>query len=314
MTTEKLTALVNTTIKQLTIDSTKILDPKQKFSLDAGDELEINSYQSSVDAHWELELTSPRNGVTKWFAYKPHVIISNSSDDYTKIFYGGLVLDAYKKLEHALKTSVDRGLSEEKGRKIFEVGILPILQSADTFMTATAEGQRELNLHPGRTDIKNAPCAYSVSCVMKYVAEKLGFDKVKEIFNNTFEVDCVQVTGVEKKLRCLGFIYYLKKHYLAPRGAIGVLAGRHNYQNTPHGSDHIYFITKDGSKRTEFPNPANAWDDEQGKPEKGIDGPKWKIKDLHAENLCFFDRVFMQWTNGYTEGFWLPPGIYPLKR
>ena len=112
----------------------------------------------------------------------------------------------------------------------------------------------------------------------------------------------------------LGFIYFFKKDYFAPRGAIGALVGRHQYQGTPHGSDHIYFITKDGSKRTKFPNPENSWDDEHGNHEKGINGEKWQIKDLHAENLDFFDHVYMQWTNGYTEGFWLPPGIYPLKR
>jgi hypothetical protein len=247
-----------------------------------------------------------------------HINIAESplANDYTKTIYDGLVLDAYKNLEHALKTPVDRGLSEEDGRKLFEAGILQVLRSVDTFMEATAEGRQELDLHPGRTDIKKASCAYSVSCVMKYIAKKLELKEVQQLFEKTFETDCVQVTGVEKKLRRLGFIYYLKKDYLAPRGAIGALAGRHPYQGTLHGSDHTYFITKDGSKRTEFPNPdqGNLQDLQEGNPEKGIDGAKWKIKDLHAENLHFFDHVFHQWTNGYTEGFWLPPGVYPLKR
>jgi len=236
------------------------------------------------------------------------------ANDYTKTIYNGLILDAYTNLEHALKTP-DLPLSEEEGRKLFEAGILQVLRSVDTFMEATVEGRKDLKNHGYDIDTYLS-CAYSISCVMKFIAEKLGFDKVKEIFNNTFEVDCVQVTGVEKKLRCLGFIYYLKEHYLAPRGAIGALAGRHNYQNTPHGSDHIYFITKDGSKRTKFPNPdpGNLQDIKDGNPEKIIKEPKWQIKDLHAENLHFFDHVYLQSTNGYTDGFWLPPGIYPLKR
>jgi hypothetical protein len=145
---------------------------------------------------------------------------------------------------------------------------------------------------------------------MKYIAKELGFDKVKNLFNNTFEDDCVQVTGVEKKLRRLGFLYFLKKDYLAPRGAIGARAPRWKYQGTENGSGHIYFITKDGAKRTQFPNPGQ----ENEPAETGINGPKWQIKDLHAENLDFFDHVYIQWENGYTEGFWLPPGIYPLKR
>jgi hypothetical protein len=230
--------------------------------------------------------------------------------DYTKTIHNGLVLDAYKKLQHTQSLPTDHKLTDAEGCQLFEQGILPILQSADTFMTAAAEGKHELNLHPGRTDIKEASCAYSVSCVMKYIAKELKFDKVKNLFNNTFEDDCVQVTGVEKKLRRLGFLYFLKKDYLAPRGAIGARWPRNNQDQ----SDHIYYITKDGAKRTQFPNPENYWDDQQGKHETGINGPKWQIKDLHAENLDFFDHVFMQWENGYTEGFWLPPGIYPLNR
>ncbi len=79
MVTEKIKAKVNTVIKQSTIDSSQITDPTEKFSLDAGETLEINSYKSAANNHWELELTSPVNRVTKWFAYIPHVTIITSS-------------------------------------------------------------------------------------------------------------------------------------------------------------------------------------------------------------------------------------------
>jgi hypothetical protein len=79
MATEKLKALVNTVIKQSTVDTSQITDPTQKFSLTAGVMLEINSYKSAANNHWELELTSPVNGVAKWFAYIPHVTIVTSS-------------------------------------------------------------------------------------------------------------------------------------------------------------------------------------------------------------------------------------------
>jgi hypothetical protein len=75
MAIEKLKALVNTVIKQSTLDSSQITDPTQKFSLAAGSALEINSYKSAANNHWELELTSSVNGVTQWFAYIPHVEI-----------------------------------------------------------------------------------------------------------------------------------------------------------------------------------------------------------------------------------------------
>lgn len=238
----------------------------------------------------------------------------SSVNDYTTTIYDGLGLDAYKTLDHAIKTPVDWELTDAEGRKLFEKGILPILQSKDSFMQATAKGEQILaQLVAQNQDnygIHHAPCAYSVSCVMKYIAEILGFATVKNLFQDPCLIDNVQVTGVEKKLRRLGFNYFLKKDYFAPHGAIGVIWPR----NGQDISDHIYFITKDGEKRTEFPNPENSWDDGQGQHEKGINGEKWQIKDLHAENLDFFDHVYMQWTNGYTEGFWLLPGIYPLKR
>jgi hypothetical protein len=293
--------------------------------LKADDKYSLGNNQVKADGSWSITysgFTNPGKRKITAFGYDQAnheeetsiIIYVADSSDYTKTIYGGLVLDAYKNLQHTQSLPTDHRLTDAEGYRLFEQGILPILQSADTFMTSTAEGKHELNLHPGRTDIKKASCAYSVSCVMKYIAKELGFDKVKNLFNNTFEDDCVQVTGVEKKLRRLGFLYFLKKDYLAPRGAIGARAPRWKYQGTENGSGHIYFITKDGAKRTQFPNPENYWDDQQGKHETGINGTKWQIKDLHAENLDFFDHVYMQWDNGYTEGFWLPPGIYPLKR
>lgn len=84
MTNQKLKALVNTVIKQSTLDSSQITDLTQKFSLTAGDELEINNYKSADNNHWELELTTPVNQMTKWFAYIPHVEIK-SNDPVAKI-------------------------------------------------------------------------------------------------------------------------------------------------------------------------------------------------------------------------------------
>ncbi|MFM8297763.1 MAG: hypothetical protein ACKN9A_04930, partial [Microcystis aeruginosa] len=81
MTNQKLKALVNTVIKQSTLDGSQITDPTQKFSLIAGGELEINSYQSAANNHWQLTLTTPVNGVTKWFAYKPHLEILTTALD-----------------------------------------------------------------------------------------------------------------------------------------------------------------------------------------------------------------------------------------
>jgi hypothetical protein len=293
--------------------------------LKADDKYSLGNNQVKADGSWSITYSGFTNlGKRKITAFgydqanheeeTSIIIYVEAPSDYTKTIYGGLVLDAYKKLEHTQSLPTDHKLSDAEGCRLFEQGILPILQSKTTFMKATEEGHKKLEKlvaqNKDKYGIHHAPCAYSVSCVMKYLAEKLGLATVKALFQDPCLIDNVQVTGVEKKLRRLGFLYFLKEDYLAPRGAIGARAPRNNQDQ----SYHIYFITKDGEKRTEFPNPENDWDDQQGKHETGINGPKWQIKDLHAENLHFFDHVFMQWENGYTEGFWLPPGIYPLKR
>jgi len=288
--------------------------------LKADDQHPLGNNQVKADGSWSITysgFTNPGKRKITAFGYDQAnheeetsiIIYVADSSDYTKTIYGGLVLDAYKNLQHTQSLPTDHRLTDAEGCRLFEQGILPILQSKTTFMEATEEGRNKLKelVEPDpETSIANHPCAYSVSCVMKYLAEKLGLATVKALFKDPFSTENIRVTGVEKKLRRLGFLYFLKKDYLAPRGAIGARWPRNNQDQ----SGHIYYITKDGAKRTQFPNPGQ----ENEPAETGINGPKWQIKDLHAENLDFFDHVYIQWENGYTEGFWLPPGIYPLKR
>jgi hypothetical protein len=288
--------------------------------LTADDKYSLGNNQVKADGSWSITysgFTNPGKRKITAFGYDQAnheeetsiIIYVADSSDYTKTIYGGLVLDAYKKLQHTNSLPTDHRLTDAEGCRLFEQEILPILQSKKTFMEATKEGRNKLNElveQDPETSIAKYPCAYSVSCVMKYRAEKLGLATVKALFKDPFSTENIRVTGVETKLRRLGFLYFLKKDYLAPRGAIGARWPRNNQDQ----SDHIYYITKDGAKRTQFPNPGQ----ENEPAETGINGPKWQIKDLHAENLDFFDHVYIQWENGYTEGFWLPPGIYPLKR
>jgi hypothetical protein len=74
METFKIKALTDTVIKLLPIDSTQLLD-SQKFSLAKNSEIAIKSYTLASNEHWQLELTSPVNGVTRWFTYQPHIEI-----------------------------------------------------------------------------------------------------------------------------------------------------------------------------------------------------------------------------------------------
>ncbi|MFN7569400.1 MAG: hypothetical protein ACK5QJ_20960 [Microcystis sp.] len=288
--------------------------------LKADDKYSLGNNQVKADGSWSITysgFTNPGKRKITAFGYDQAnheeetsiIIYVADSSDYTKTIYGGLVLDAYKNLQHTQSLPTDHRLTDAEGCRLFEQGILPILQSKTTFMEATEEGRNKLNElveQDPETSIAKYPCAYSVSCVMKYLAEKLGLATVKALFKDPFSTENIRVTGVETKLRRLGFLFFFKKDYLAPRGAIGARWPRNNQDQ----SGHIYFITKDGAKRTQFPNPGQ----ENEPAETGINGPKWQIKDLHAENLHFFDHVYMQEKEGYTEGFWLPPGIYPLKR
>ena len=88
MATTKLKALVNTVIKQSTINSNQITDPTQKFSLAAGSEIEIDRYESAASDHWELVLKTPVNDVNLWFAYKPHVTITGIEPNQTIVLQG----------------------------------------------------------------------------------------------------------------------------------------------------------------------------------------------------------------------------------
>lgn len=237
--------------------------------------------------------------------------------DYSKVVYELLYLYSYRDYQHVCNLDVDNPMTPSEGQVLFEEGILDALRSKESFLDSTKQAKESLN----HFDIVNPessialfiiryPCAYSVSCILLYLANKLGLYSVESLFKDTFSVESIRTANVEKKLRQLGFLYFLKRDYVAARGAIGTTWPR----NGSHHARHMFFITKDGQKRTEFPNPNNSWDDQQGNCEVFNNGSKWQIKDLGAENLHFFDHIYMQSESTYTEGFWLPPGIYPLRR
>jgi hypothetical protein len=75
MSSKQLKALVNTVIKQSPVDSSQLTNPEEKFSLEKEHIIEINGYSDAPNNHWVLQLKAPINGVTEWFAYKPHTTI-----------------------------------------------------------------------------------------------------------------------------------------------------------------------------------------------------------------------------------------------
>jgi len=237
--------------------------------------------------------------------------------DYCKTTYENLHVESYKDYQHVCCLHAGYHLKENEGQILFEQGLLEVLKNEQTFLDSTIEAKEKLKnlsiMYPKlriASFINKYPCAYSVSCILLHVATKLDLSSAKFLFKNIFAVDNIRTSNLEKKLRLLGFLYFLKKDYFAPRGAIGTMRRR----GSSGHAGHIFFITKDGQNRTEFPNPNNAWDDKQGNCEVFNNGSKWQIKDLAAENLHFFDHIYMQHQPIFTEGFWLPPGIYPLRR
>jgi hypothetical protein len=76
MANKTLTALVNTVIKKSPQNSSS-LPESDKFVLNQGEILDIVHYRSASNVHWEIELATPRNGETTWFAFIPHIDISS---------------------------------------------------------------------------------------------------------------------------------------------------------------------------------------------------------------------------------------------
>ncbi|WP_375328285.1 hypothetical protein [Microcystis sp. BLCC-F210] len=123
--------------------------------LKADDKYSLGNNQVKADGSWSITysgFTNPGKRKITAFGYDQTnheeetsiIIYVADSSDYTKTIYEGLVLDAYKKLEHAQSLPTDHKLSDAEGCQLFEQGILPILQSKATFMEATEEGHKKL--------------------------------------------------------------------------------------------------------------------------------------------------------------------------
>jgi hypothetical protein len=87
---------------------------------------------------------------------------------------------------------------------------------------------------------------------------------------------------VESELRRLGWNYFFKSAYQIPTSAIALESGRYNFCGTKSHSGHIYTVLEDRGGG---------------------------LSDLIADNGGY-SHVY----SGKTEGFWLPPGVYPIRR
>ena len=79
MANKTLKALINTVIKTSTEASSSLPD-SEKFALNKDETLDIVHYRSASNTHWEIELATPKDGKTIWFAFVSHVEIFSDSN------------------------------------------------------------------------------------------------------------------------------------------------------------------------------------------------------------------------------------------
>ncbi|WP_373530023.1 hypothetical protein [Nostoc sp.] len=112
-------ALVSTTIKQFTVNSSQ-LPSSQKHSLQVGTELEVSSYKASASVdHWEVTLKSPIGNIVKWFAYKPHVVILDTPDSALDRIKNLHQVGGFKVIPPIYQRATDQDRASASGKGIF---------------------------------------------------------------------------------------------------------------------------------------------------------------------------------------------------
>lgn len=200
-------------------------------------------------------------------------------------------LSAYQTLQHTQKQATDLAISEYEGQKLFFEGMLPVLASQQSFSESTIEGQKIARNYPY---LQNAPCAYSVTSAMRTAATLAGVPQVRDALPLMGKSGPIHTCTVEDEytFRRLGFNYFDKNKYIAPLGAIGLLNDRSAgdcHIKSKHIAGHIYFVMEDR-------------------------GPRG-YKDLISDNFTRYNIIYKApGAETGTEGFWLPPGVYPRTR
>lgn len=202
---------------------------------------------------------------------------------YTRLKYEGLDLTAKNSLPHTKDVSLlPEAVDEEVGFRIYALGLLPQANSKTLFLAAVAYG-----IVPRHG---NAQCAVTTSSVLEQahkLADRADIAKYFSKAQRDSKEDPLSCTDrVETYLAKLGWNYFKYSAYIAPRGAIALAEGRYSFCGVSKHSGHIYTILTDGS----LLSPSSEF-------------------DLIADNSGY-SRMY----GAKTGGFWLPNGVYPLKR
>jgi hypothetical protein len=174
-----------------------------------------------------------------------------------------------------------RKMTEDEGRFFYFRSMVPLVRNANNPSPGHSEFERAIN--EGR--VVNPPCATTNSQVMKRAFLNANMEDFAHLFANPH--DYYPTHNNEYQLMLLGWKYFLRSEYIAPLGSVGMWS-RYTFDRIPGHSGHVFIMFKDGGT-----------------------GP-----DLVGDNTrrSGEDHGHPYRMSGSTHGFWLPPGVYPLKR
>lgn len=175
-----------------------------------------------------------------------------------------------------------RQMTEDEGRQLYFEGYLPLVETANTPSPSTSDFERAIR--DGL--VVEPPCSTTTSQVLEHAAIKGGFDWVAYVFANPHHY--YPTHNNEVQLQLLGWNYYLKSTYIAPPASVGAW-DRYTFDKIPGHTGHIFTMFKDG----------------------GPDGPDM-VGDNTRRSTDQHGHPYRM--PGKTQGFWLPPGVYPIKR
>jgi hypothetical protein len=175
-----------------------------------------------------------------------------------------------------------RQMTEDEGRQLYFEGFLPLVETANTPSPSTSEFEHAIR----EGLVVEPPCATTTSQVLEHAAAKGGFDWVAFVFANP--KNYYPTHNNEVQLQLLGWYYYLKSEFIAPPASVGAW-DRYTFDSIPGHAGHIFTMFKDG----------------------GPDGPDM-VGDNTRRSTDQHGHPYRM--PGKTQGFWLPPGVYPIKR
>ena len=179
-------------------------------------------------------------------------------------------------------THSPRQMTDEEGRALFFNGLLPLVLEANRPDPTSSEFGRAIS----EGMIVGPACATTNSQVLEYAAKKAGLDWIIPLFSDPWSY--LPTHNNEYQFMLLGWHYYLMDDYISPAGSIGAWT-RYTFYGIPDHTGHIYITFED-----------------RGPDSSPLVGDNTRRNDeLHGHPYR---------PAGRPVGFWMPPGVYPVRR